>query len=103
MTKKIIILISLLVISLISSAKVRKLTPYLADSTNNTGMAVIVCPGGSYCWLDMKIEGITTAKWLQSQGINAFVLKYRVASVGAYIVGFRVLGIGINIQICCMM
>lgn len=93
-TKKIIILISLLAISLISFAKARALTPYLADSTNNTGIAVIVCPGGSYSWLDMKIEGITTAEWLQHNGINAFVLKYRVASVSAYMFGFRVLGIG---------
>lgn len=87
-------LLLFLIISIVLFAKPTKLTPYLADSTNNTGIAVVVCPGGSYSWLDMKIEGITTAEWLQSNGINAFVLKYRVASVGAYIVGFRVLGIG---------
>ena len=26
-----------------------RLTAYPADSTANTGIAVIVCPGGSYC------------------------------------------------------
>lgn len=70
------------------------LQPFLADSSSNTGIAVIVCPGGSYSWHDMKIEGVGVAKWLQSNGINAYVLKYRVASVGAYITGYRILGIG---------
>ncbi len=70
------------------------LTAYLADSNNNTGIAVIVCPGGSYSWLDMKTEGNGVAEWLQANGINAYVLKYRVATVAAYITGFRVLGIG---------
>ena len=70
------------------------LAPYPADSEKNTGAAVIVCPGGSYSWLDMKTEGRGVAEWLQSQGINAFVLKYNVANVSAYIFGYRVLGIG---------
>lgn len=69
------------------------LTPYLPDSAN-TGIAVIICPGGSYSWLDMKTEGIATAQWLQQNGINAFVLKYRVATVSAYIFGYRALGLG---------
>ena len=75
-------------------AKTPRLTPYLADSAINTGMAIVVCPGGSYSWLDMKTEGIGVAQWLQSQGINAFVLKYHVANVSAYMFGYRVLGIG---------
>lgn len=75
-------------------AKSQRLTSYLADSTSNTGVAVIVCPGGSYCWHDMNHEGIQVAKWLNSHGINAFVLKYRVAGIGAYCVGYRVVGIG---------
>lgn len=70
------------------------LRPFLADSTTNTGIAVIVCPGGSYSWHDMKTEGIAVAKWLQKNGINAYVLKYRVATVSAYIFGYRVLGVG---------
>lgn len=71
-----------------------KLIPYLASPEKNTGMAIIVCPGGSYSWLDMKNEGVATAKWLNEQGINVFILKYRVASILAYVTGFRVLGIG---------
>ena len=61
-----------------------RLTPYLADSASNTGIAVIVCPGGSYSWLDMPTEGKGVAQWLQAQGINAFVLRYHVANVSAY-------------------
>ena len=75
-------------------AKSQRLTPFLADSASNTGIGIIVCPGGSYSWLDMKVEGIGVARWLQSQGINAFVLRYHVANVSAYILGYRVLGIG---------
>lgn len=83
----------LLTLSVVVSARSR-ITPYLADSASNTGIAIVVCPGGSYSWLDMKTEGIGVAQWLQANGINAYVLRYRVASVAAYITGFRVLGIG---------
>jgi acetyl esterase/lipase len=52
------------------------LTPYLAKSPNGT--AVIVCPGGSYMHLAMDHEGVQIAKWLNSLGISAFVLQYRL-------------------------
>lgn len=86
-------LILLLFVCLPITAK-QRFTPYLADSAANTGIAVIVCPGGSYSWLDMKTEGIGVAQWLQAHGINAFVLRYHVANVSAYILGYRVLGVG---------
>ena len=70
------------------------LTSYPADSTNNTGVAMVVCPGGSYSWLDMKTEGKGVAEWLQANGINAFVLQYSVANISAYVLGYRVLGVG---------
>ncbi|MBQ1652218.1 MAG: alpha/beta hydrolase, partial [Bacteroidales bacterium] len=59
------------------------LTPYLSQN-NTSGTAIIVCPGGSYFWLDMETEGDGVAKWLQSNGISAFVLKYRVAGFSAF-------------------
>ena len=49
-------------------AKTERLTAYLADSTTNTGIAVVVCPGGSYCWHDMNYEGRQVAEWLQARG-----------------------------------
>ena len=64
------------------------LTSYLADD-NPSGSAVIVCPGGSYYWLDTKNEGDTVAMWLQSQGITAFVLQYRAAGIFAYVYKHR--------------
>ena len=66
------------------------LTPYLADG-NETGLAVIVCPGGSYYWLDEETEGDNVALWLQQNGISAFVLRYRAAGFGAFAWRYRVL------------
>lgn len=68
------------------------LTPYLAQGDNN--IAVIVCPGGSYFWLDKKTEGVGVAKWLQSNGISAFVLEYRVGGVAGFITHYRLLSRG---------
>lgn len=42
-------------------------------------VSVIVCPGGSYHWLDSNGEGFKVAEWLCSNGITAFVLLYRTA------------------------
>src|SRR5258705_5298797 len=52
------------------------LTPYLPKE-NATGAAVIVCPGGGYTHL-ADHEGRPVAEWLNSIGIAAFVLKYRL-------------------------
>jgi acetyl esterase/lipase len=52
------------------------ITPYLAKSPNGT--AVIVCPGGAYMHLAMDHEGVQIARWLNSLGISAFVLQYRL-------------------------
>ena len=40
--------------------------------------SVIICPGGSFCYLHIKTEGTDVAHWLNKKGISAFVLKYRV-------------------------
>lgn len=69
-----------------------RLTPYLAEGDNN--IAVIVCPGGSYFWHDKKTEGVGVAQWLQSQGISAFVLEYRVGGVPGFITHHRLLARG---------
>jgi acetyl esterase/lipase len=52
------------------------LTPWIAAQPN--GQGVIVCPGGGYGALAMDHEGRQIALWLNSQGISAFVLKYRL-------------------------
>ncbi|MBR1538919.1 MAG: alpha/beta hydrolase [Bacteroidales bacterium] len=53
------------------------LTPYLPEGREGTATAIIVCPGGSYFWLDVEREGRMVAEWLQEQGIAAFLLQYR--------------------------
>ncbi len=58
---------------------------YLPDNSRSPTTAIIVCPGGSYCWLDYETEGKGVAEWLQNQGIAAFVLKYRVSGIWAHI------------------
>lgn len=66
------------------------LTPYIPLSNTPT-MAVIICPGGSYFWLDKKTEGHDVARWLNSQGIAAFVLEYRTAGGINYVPVIRYL------------
>lgn len=61
------------------SANEVALLPYIASPDNNTKIAVIVCPGGSYFWKANKTEGTGVAEWLQRNGISAFVLNYRSA------------------------
>jgi acetyl esterase/lipase len=55
-----------------------EITPYLADKAKATGAAVVVCPGGGYGGLAMDHEGLQIARWLNSMGVHAFVLKYRL-------------------------
>ncbi|MFV0443418.1 MAG: alpha/beta hydrolase [Planctomycetaceae bacterium] len=52
---------------------------YPAPADNNTGAAVLVCPGGGYGVLAYDHEGHQVAKWLNSIGVNAAVLQYRLA------------------------
>jgi acetyl esterase/lipase len=54
------------------------LTPFLPEPGKATGAAVIVAPGGGFRWLSMGNEGWEVAEALASQGIAAFVLKYRL-------------------------
>ncbi|WP_347332778.1 alpha/beta hydrolase [Marinimicrobium locisalis] len=54
------------------------LTPVLADPDKANGTSVIVAPGGGFMWLSMGNEGWEVAEALAEQGINAFVLKYRL-------------------------
>ncbi len=65
------------------------MTPYLVPGTGNK--AVVVCPGGSYFWHDIETEGHDVARWLQRNGISAFVLRYRTAYVPAFIIRYRYL------------
>jgi lysophospholipase L1-like esterase/acetyl esterase/lipase len=54
------------------------LTVYLPKPELATGTAVVVAPGGAFHILSIDNEGIEVAKWLNSRGVAAFVLKYRL-------------------------
>jgi acetyl esterase/lipase len=54
------------------------LTAYLPVNPSSSGTAVIVAPGGAYAMLAINHEGRQVANWLNSLGVTAFVLKYRL-------------------------
>jgi acetyl esterase/lipase len=51
---------------------------FLPSKKNASGEAVVVCPGGGYRILAYDWEGSDIARWLNSEGIAAIVLKYRL-------------------------
>jgi acetyl esterase/lipase len=56
------------------------ITPFPAAKPN--GAAVVVFPGGGYSGLATEYEGNQPAKWLNTLGVSAFVVKYRLGSSG---------------------
>jgi gluconolactonase len=54
------------------------LTLYRPSKEKNTGVAVVVAPGGGYTNLAWEHEGTMVGEWLQSIGVTGVVLKYRV-------------------------
>lgn len=52
---------------------------YLPSPDKATGTGVIVCPGGGHQELVFNAEGREAALFLNSLGVAAFVLKYRLA------------------------
>lgn len=55
------------------------LTAFPADPKHNNGSAIVVLPGGGHNEIVWTTEGINVAKALNRAGINAFVVKYRLA------------------------
>jgi acetyl esterase/lipase len=53
-----------------------------AATDRNTGVAVVVFPGGGYQFLAMDLEGTEICDWLISRGITCVLLKYRVPDSG---------------------
>ena len=61
-----------------SGVTIPTLEIYLPDKDKATGAAVIICPGGGYSVIVYQGEGISTAKEFAKNGVEAFVLKYRL-------------------------
>jgi acetyl esterase/lipase len=55
------------------------ITVYLPPKDKATGAAVVICPGGGHRQLVFNAEGDEPARYLNSIGVAAFVLKYRLA------------------------
>jgi acetyl esterase/lipase len=54
------------------------ITIFKAPSEKNTGATVVIFPGGAYRILAWDLEGTEIADWLNKNGVNAVVVKYRV-------------------------
>jgi endo-1,4-beta-xylanase len=63
----------------VSSVHNPSLLVYLPPKDKATGAAMIVAPGGGHQYLSIDTEGTNVAQWLNSVGVAAFVLKYRLA------------------------
>jgi acetyl esterase/lipase len=53
-------------------------TFYPAPASKNTRVVVVVFPGGGYRILAWDLEGTEICEWLNSIGVNAVLVKYRV-------------------------
>src|SRR5690349_387548 len=51
---------------------------YRPPASKDNGTAVMVCPGGGYRIVAIDLEGTEVCEWLNSLGVTAFLLKYRV-------------------------
>ena len=65
-------------ITRITNVTVPTLTVYLPPKDKRTGAAVLVFPGGAYRYVALDIEGTEVCEWLNSIGITAVLVKYRV-------------------------
>lgn len=53
------------------------LTIYRPAKDKDTGVAMLICPGGGYHNLGWDVEGEEVAAWLNSIGVTGIILKYR--------------------------
>ncbi len=69
-------------ITLISNVQIPDIAVFLPSNRMATGQAVIICPGGGYWVLAYDLEGTDIAKYFNSIGVAAVVLKYRLPTTG---------------------
>jgi len=53
------------------------ITVYPAPKDRDSGVAMLICPGGGYHNLGWDVEGEEVAAWLNSIGVTGIILKYR--------------------------
>jgi len=69
-------------ITLISNIQTPDIAVFLPTKKTATGQAIIICPGGGYWVLAYDLEGTDIAKYFNSIGVAAVVLKYRLPTTG---------------------
>ncbi len=57
------------------------LIPFVPEPAKATGAAILVVPGGGFTIRAVDHEGVLVAQWLRSQGIAAFLLRYRLRPI----------------------
>ena len=62
----------------LSNVSTPQLAVYRPSKDKQNGAAVVICPGGAYRILAYDLEGTEVAEWLNTLGVTAIVLKYRV-------------------------
>ncbi|MES2490217.1 MAG: alpha/beta hydrolase [Pseudomonadota bacterium] len=72
---------------------------YLPDPAIANGTAVVICPGGAFRFLSIDLEGEQIARWLNSKGIAAFILRYRVEETPASDLSFSIDILGILVPL----
>ncbi|KAA9038225.1 alpha/beta hydrolase [Ginsengibacter hankyongi] len=51
---------------------------FFPSKDDNCGAAVVIYPGGGYSHIALNLGGFQLAKWFNTLGISAFVVKYRL-------------------------
>lgn len=64
-------------VTVVSNVSQPTITVYSPKGAN-TGVAMVICPGGGYQVLAIDLEGTEVCDWLNAKGITGVVLKYRV-------------------------
>ncbi len=59
-----------------------QLIRYPAPAETANGTSVVICPGGGYSMLAMDHEGHQVARWLNSLGVAAYIVTYRLGKNG---------------------
>lgn len=62
----------------ISKVSIPDIAIFKAPNSSRKNTVVVICPGGGYSILAYNLEGTTVAKILNSWGVTAVVLKYRL-------------------------
>jgi len=63
-----------------------EISVFLPSKRMASGQAVVICPGGGYWVLAYDLEGTDIAKYFNSIGVAAIVLKYRLPTTGNSVV-----------------